>query len=170
MKRLSVLLAALVVGIVSAQNAQEPQDPKALVKAREAYQKELKRVADPVNQDYLKTLEFLKRDMGTNGDTAGMVAVQREIDAIQALQSTPTGTSNVPLVILKATFGGADVTQKVQKLVRGNRLKIPAERNIFVAKFGDPAHGANKSLIIKYTVAGKENTVTFGEGDEVALP
>jgi hypothetical protein len=83
MKVVLSLLAVLFATALSAQDAQEPQDPKALVKAREAYQKEIARVTAPVNQNYLQTLEALKRDFGTKGDTAGMVAVQKEIDEVK---------------------------------------------------------------------------------------
>lgn len=82
MKKLLVLLAVVLMATVSAQDAQEPQDPKALVKAREDHQKELKRVSDPVTKDYLQTLEKLKRELGGNGDAAGAMAVQKEIDAV----------------------------------------------------------------------------------------
>lgn len=87
MKKLLILLAVLVVGTVSAQDAQEPQDPKALVKAREAYQNDVKQALAPINRDYLAKLDALKKDLGTNGDTAGMVAVQKEIDAVKATLS-----------------------------------------------------------------------------------
>jgi hypothetical protein len=92
MKVVLSLLAVLFATALSAQDAQEPQDPKALVKAREAYQKEIARVTAPVNQNYLQTLEALKRDFGTKGDTAGMVAVQKEIDEVKTYLKNEPGT------------------------------------------------------------------------------
>jgi hypothetical protein len=93
MKTLKVVLLAVMVAVTGyAQEVKETEPPKALVKAREAYQKELKRVTDPVSRDYLRTLESLKKDFGTKGDTANMVAVQKEIDAVKEDMENGTGT------------------------------------------------------------------------------
>jgi hypothetical protein len=87
-----VLLAVMVAVTGYAQEVKEPEPPKALVKAKEAYRKEAARVLEPVNQNYLRTLESLKRDMGIKGDTAGMVAVQKEIDEVKEYLKNETMT------------------------------------------------------------------------------
>jgi hypothetical protein len=82
MKTLTLtLLAVMVTGY--AQEAKVVEPPKALVKAQKDYEKECARALQPINQNYLKVLESLKRDLGIRGDTAGMVAVQAAIDEVK---------------------------------------------------------------------------------------
>jgi hypothetical protein len=111
MKTLNMVLLAVMVAVTGyAQEVKETEPPKALVKAKEAYQKELKRVTDPVSRDYLRTLESLKKDMGTKGDTAGMVAVQKEIDEIKEYLKNETMTEDGAEKMMVGTWSIQAVT------------------------------------------------------------
>jgi hypothetical protein len=83
MKTLNLVLLAVMVAVTGYAQETKVEKPKALVKAQEAYEKEAARVLEPVNLNYLKTLESIKRDLGVRGDTAGMVAVQAAIDEVK---------------------------------------------------------------------------------------
>jgi hypothetical protein len=88
MKTLFVLVAILLTTVVFSQD--EPKEPEALVKAREVYQKEVKRVTEPIIKDYLAKLDALKKELGGKGDAEGAMAVQKEIGALKEAQADPT--------------------------------------------------------------------------------
>ena len=75
------------------------------------------------------------------------------------------------LVIVKAEYGdlssGAvnDVTKKVARMVKNNRLSVAANND-----FGDPAEGVHKQLMVEYTIDGKPGTRTVKEGETLTLP
>jgi len=95
MKTLNLVLLAVMVAVTGYAQETKVELPKALLKAQEAYRKEAASVLEPVNMNYLRTLESLKRDMGVKGDTVGMVAVQKEIDEIKEYLKNETGTEGM---------------------------------------------------------------------------
>ena len=79
--RVLVLLVAMLPSFaVIAQESNE--EPNRLVLAREAYYRSVQRALLPVNRDYLRILEAMKKQYGIAGSTEDMVAVQKEIDAV----------------------------------------------------------------------------------------
>ena len=79
MKTMFVLAAVLLATAVSAQDAQEPA---ALVKARAAYQKDVKQAQDQKAGDYVGTLKKILGELNGKGDAEGATLVQAEIDAL----------------------------------------------------------------------------------------
>ena len=74
------------------------------------------------------------------------------------------------LQIVSARYGAgdrwADVTKKVQGLVKRNRLEVKASNTVF----GDPARGITKSLEVNYTLNGKPGHARVGEHGTLTLP
>lgn len=89
MKTLMTLLAVLAAVTVIAQD--DAKEPAVLVLAREAYQKEAAKALAPVNKDYLAKLEKLKKELGGQGDAVGAMAVQKEMERVQAAPSQTAG-------------------------------------------------------------------------------
>jgi len=99
-----VLLAVMVTGYAQETKVVEP--PKALLKAQKDYEKEAARVLEPVNLNYLKVLESIKRDLGIRGDTAGMVAVQKAIDEVKVYLKNEAGTDAETAILGKWAWDG----------------------------------------------------------------
>ncbi len=74
--------------------------------------------------------------------------------------------------IVKATYGDlpdgakADVTEKVQKMVKGDALSVEATND----NFGDPANGTVKRLKVEFTFAGGvQISKEVGEGETLTI-
>jgi len=76
----------------------------------------------------------------------------------------------VKLKIVSAKYGAQntwlDVTSKLKKMVRNNRLTLQASNAIA----GDPAPGVAKSLQIECELNGKRHSVKVSEGNWLSLP
>ena len=72
------------------------------------------------------------------------------------------------LTILRATYGGADVSERVRSLVR-SRLAFTADNGTLVDDI-DPESGVFKHLEIEYRMDGATKTASFDEGAPVDLP
>jgi hypothetical protein len=98
--------------------------------------------------------------------SGAIIAVQSKV--VELRKTYPTG-----LLILDARFGAnakwADVTAKVQGMVKGNNLSVPAT----TATFGDPIFGTVKQMMITgydgqntFSITGGENsTLTYAAPD-----
>jgi hypothetical protein len=75
------------------------------------------------------------------------------------------------VVIRKAVYGGlpdgpqADVTKKVEEMVKAGSLTIDATND----NFGDPANGVQKRLCVEYSVEGRTESKTVNEGESVVI-
>lgn len=78
--------------------------------------------------------------------------------------------SQKSLVILKAIYGtakgSADVTAKLNSLIKNNALNTVASNELA----GDPDFGTVKTLQIQYSMNGTQFTKTYKENDSVILP
>lgn len=74
--RIFIAVLFLALPLFAADPVAE-EEPPALTKAREKYQKDIL----PITKAYLATLEGLKKQLGAKGDLKGATAVQAEIEA-----------------------------------------------------------------------------------------
>jgi hypothetical protein len=72
------------------------------------------------------------------------------------------------LTVIRATYGSADVAERVRSLVHP-RLAFNADSGTLVDDI-DPDPGVFKRLEIEYRVDGSTTTATFDEGTPVDLP
>lgn len=79
---IAVLFLLLALPVFSAEPATD-EEPPALVKAREKYNRDIA----PITKAYLATLEGLKKQLGAKGDLKGAQAVQTEIDGLPTADS-----------------------------------------------------------------------------------
>lgn len=86
--------------------------------------------------------------------------------AIATLQAQPGNW-----LVINAQYGrkgvGADVTRKVQSMVKNHQLDIKVNNSNLG---GDPNVGADKYLTIKYTYQGQTHVKVCKEGDRCQLP
>ena len=68
--------------------------------------------------------------------------------------------------IIKATYGGKDVTNQVNALTRNDRLDITASNSLF----GDPAVGTVKHLVVDFEINGRQYTNSVKEGEQISIP
>ena len=73
MKFLMALLVAVLATSVPAQ------DLKPFTDAHERFEKDLRRITEPLYRRYVADLEKIKRDLGKAGDAKGAMTVQREL-------------------------------------------------------------------------------------------
>jgi hypothetical protein len=76
--RIFIAVLFLALPLFAADPVAE-EEPPALTKAREKYQKDIL----PITKAYLATLEGLKKQLGAKGDLEGATAVQTEIDSVK---------------------------------------------------------------------------------------
>lgn len=81
-------------------------EPPELVSVRASYQKQIQAATAPIHAKYLEYLESLKKQLGGKGDAQGALAVQKEIDAIAALQKTEPVSRSDKIVIWNQNNGG----------------------------------------------------------------
>lgn len=67
--------------------------------------------------------------------------------------------------IIKATYGGVDCTEEVERKVRNGNLIIKSDNNII----GDTKQGFVKTLFIEYILDGVEGFKETKEGDNFVL-
>lgn len=103
--------------------------------------------------------------------TADPVAVVRR-GGTEALRPRPTHVPDVRIV--EATYGVlkpqlpelTDVTEKVARLVRNNKLTVRADNSLA----GDPAPNIVKQMRVEYTLDGKPFVKTVDENQTLTLP
>jgi HEAT repeat protein len=99
---------------------------------------------------------------------AEMKAAEGALSAICIREGQPAAGK---VVILAAVYGAlpdgpsADVTKKVAELVKAGTTSVEASNS----NFGDPANGIAKKLRVEYTVEGRTETKTVGEGDAITF-
>jgi HEAT repeat protein len=99
---------------------------------------------------------------------AELQAAENSLAALCLRQAKPVAGK---VVIRKAVYGGlpdgpqADVTKKVEEMVKAGSLTIDASND----NFGDPANGVQKKLRIEYSVEGRMDSKTVNEGETVTL-
>ena len=81
-------------------------EPAELVSVRASYQNQIQAATAPIHAKYLEYLESLKKQLGGKGDVQGALAVQKEIDAIAALQKVETKAGGDKIVIWNQNNGG----------------------------------------------------------------
>lgn len=81
-------------------------EPAELVSVRASYQNQIQAATAPIHAKYLEYLESLKKQLGGKGDVQGALAVQKEIDAIAALQKVETKVGGDKIVIWNQNNGG----------------------------------------------------------------
>ena len=77
-----ILFLIQLAGLPAFAQDKPSLDPPALVRARKAYEADVKAVVDPITDKYVKQLGDMKKDFGAKGDLASAQAVQREIDGL----------------------------------------------------------------------------------------
>jgi hypothetical protein len=81
-------------------------EPPELITVRASYQKQIEAATAPIHAKYLEYLEGLKKQLGGKGDVQGALAVQKEIDAIAALQKIESASGGDKIVIWNQNNGG----------------------------------------------------------------
>lgn len=77
-----------------------------------------------------------------------------------------TVENQLPLTILSAVYGKADVTNKVRSLISQNSVSVRADN----AVFGDPWYGVQKSLVIVYQYGSfKPEVIAVREGQNLKI-
>ena len=84
------------------------------------------------------------------------------------------GSSGGPILrILNANYisvqgsGGRDVTNRLQGMVRNNRLNVNVTNQTMG---GDPSQGTPKKLTVVYQFQGRTNNITVPEGGRLSIP
>lgn len=97
-------------------------------------------------------------------------APRAHLTVFQPRIATSTSARGPEIRIVKAFYGstdgrGADVTDKVRKLVSQGQVEVPATNGVF----GDPVVNVPKQLTINYTVGGKSKTIHVPENGSAEL-
>jgi hypothetical protein len=139
---------------------------KVLIQAREAYEKE----ADAARKKLLSDLEAAQ-DKATKAKQLDEAVLIR--DFRKGLEDAKPPSPEQKLQIIAAFYGQNiswfDVTNKLRQASRG-RTRWSAIVNS--KELGEPAPGfaGPRTLIIRYSVAGKVRFKTVYEGKEITLP
>jgi hypothetical protein len=141
-------------------------EPERLTKLRTNYESAVVRALTPLQRTYVVELEKLKAEFTRTGKLEDALLVDAEI---RKLQGPDAPAAQVPhkVQIMKAVWG--DIVGKRTEIVTSRlRLLAKPSNGPFDVSVGtlqsDPAPGDAKSLVVTYTVDGKENTKTFREG------
>ena len=86
----------------------ETTEPKELTNLRAKKDKLVKDAIAPIMRDYVSALNDLKKQLGGKGNTAGMTAVQRELDLIPV--AVPRGASQLIADAEKMIVGHWDIS------------------------------------------------------------
>jgi hypothetical protein len=118
--------------------------------------------------DNVRSMEARMRDVMQQYDIPSNVPFD------QIVSSAPGGGQpqyRGDLQILSATYGYgnrmANVTQRLQQMVRGNQLSVYVDND---SMGSDPAPGMRKSLTVSYSYRGRPQTVTAREGLGLTIP
>ena len=81
------------------------------------------------------------------------------------------GDNTGELNIISATYGArnrtVDVTRRLRSLVRDGRLDLTVNNSTFD---DDPAPGTRKTLLVTYSLGGRQRQETIGEGERLRIP
>lgn len=145
--RLAATLLALGVGISSlpAQDGIEE-----LARARGAFEKEIAFATRPIRDRYLSRLEGMKRSLGSRGDARAAVAVQDEIDRVNAMNPESAGvvrfagvwkidyTNGVKRRYSISVDGGVTFDELAEKpMTPPMKGKLESKGNDFLIDWGD---------------------------------
>ena len=90
--KLALLVATLLSTLGIRCGGEEPSE---LVQARAVYRREIEFASRPIRDRYLSKLDALKRSLGSRGDARAALAVQEEIDAVNASLQEPADLAKV---------------------------------------------------------------------------
>lgn len=105
------------------------------------------------------------------GEEIPVVATAKENEVLEIIYSKKGGflgsTNPDVLTILGAAYGPSDVTEKVQKLVKGNTLQTKVDDDVFGY---DPWPGVQKSLVVVYKYGRNATLIKIAsEGNQMSI-
>ena len=80
----TLLILSLLIGALCCVAQNVDKESATLTQIRADYHKEMRRLTASLTEEYLRSLERLKKELGKGGDVEGMIAVQKEIDNVRA--------------------------------------------------------------------------------------
>lgn len=168
-KIISCCLFGVIVIYCAVATTEEAHEPRKLIQLRKNYQQKIDDAIKPIQRRYKKDLEALQRQLLQMGNFDGAVLVKEEL---RRLKPVMAGSE---LSIIKATYGSSekniDVTERLQKMVHKDKLRIEASGCNFNKVFKEDPHvGIHKALIIEFSFEGRRHRLCFMEGEEVCLP
>lgn len=157
---ISIIISAWIVPAISAE-------PERLTELRASYESAVMRAITPLQKAYVVKLQTLKSQYLKSEKLEDAMLIDAEIKKILTSDDSVTQATN-KMEIVKAVWGDIAsnhvviVTNRVRVLLKPNSPPFPVECNALNVAV-DPAPGLRKSLVITYTIDGKEKTQTFLE-------
>lgn len=148
--------------------ARDGEEPSELKSLRESWQRAVRQATEPLNRRYVESLETMKRQFTRDGKLKEALAIDAEINKLNAAEMATEWSLSNKLQILSSFCGEVGGPRKVE--TTGILKQAPENREeeiVLNTRFGavghDPATAAAKETTITYKIRGETKKKTFPE-------